>query len=717
MFDRIPSYFHSNISLFVLIIIGIIAGLIAYFQYRRTVPPISRFLQVFLGILRASAIGAILLLFFAPEITAIWQISERGELGILIDRSASMGLKEGTESRLDRALAAVEEILDRTGDQVKTILYAFDMDTIHLNSLTIDTTNLGTNIEKSINSIINSPNNIKDLIVLTDGNYTAGNNPIYSKNLNEIKVFTVGIGDTVDLPDLLVQDVKNNQIIYQNQPTEIKAYLMARGIDNQKVRVKLLEGKKVLQAKEIQMGKRGEMSIAEFQLTPKNTGLIQYRIEIQALLKEAVVKNNSYTISLNVLKGKVTVGLMSAGPGNENKFLQFILSNLNEIELKSSIYKKNNQYFLNRPEKIMDSLDVLILDNYPSFERRNSGFDNAIKKAVTSKIPTLLLVNKIPAGPAFKLLQSVFPIRSMKKNRSAIEIQPRPSITEKSLPLLSIFDSEDDANKFWNKIPPIIYKIGNVEFGPSVKILLENPGLSDKEDQGLPVIAVYEGRDRKSILMLGSGFWRWHFLLSEDQFYHDSWLTMIKNMIRWLDSKVSNKNVIISSPKKSYEVGENILLTTQVYDGAFNPVGDALIRTKITNPSSTFEIESEIVHAGNYEGNFIPMTAGKFEVETQAWRNDVKLGEDKIELVAIPVNQEFRDIKQNVLLLNQLAAMTGGTFIQVDQAKDLVNQLNFNVEIKTKEETMELWNRWPMLVLIIILLGTEWIIRKRKGLA
>ena len=433
MFDQIPSFFHSNISLFVLIIVGIVAGLIAYYQYRRTVPPISQFLQIFLGILRGLAIAAILLLFFAPEITAIWQISERGELAILIDRSASMGMEEESESRIDRALSATKKIVEKIDNQVNILLYAFDMDTIHLNSFELDTTNLGTNIERSINSVLKSSDNIKDLIVLTDGNYTAGDNPIHSRMLNEIRLFTVGIGDTIDPPDLLIPDVKTNQIIYQNQPTGIKAYIVARGIDDQKVRVKLLAGRKVLQAQEIQMGKRGETSIAEFELTPERVGLVQYRIEIETLPKEAVVKNNSFTVSMDVLKGKVKVGLFSASPGNENKFLQFVLSNLNEIDLKSSIIKKNNQYYFNRPEKILDSLDVLVLDNYPFSGSKNSGFDSALKKAAKTKIPTLVILSRVPSGPVLKTFQTIFPILSIKKSRSAIEMQPSPSITKKSI--------------------------------------------------------------------------------------------------------------------------------------------------------------------------------------------------------------------------------------------------------------------------------------------
>jgi hypothetical protein len=717
MFDRIPSYFHSNISLFILIIIGLIAGLFAYYQYRRTIPPISQSWQVVLAVLRTSSVASILLLFFAPEITAIWQSEEKRELAVLIDRSASMGITEGGNTRLNKAVAAARKIVESIKDQVDVTLYAFEMDTVKLNTLDVDTSSLGTNIENSLDAVIKSSTKIKDLILISDGNYTAGSNPIYLNRLNDVRVFCIGVGDTVDLPDLLVEDVKTNQIVYQNQPTEIKAYFVARGIDNQRAQVRLMHGRNILQAKEIQLGKRGETHITEFQLMPKLEGIVQYKIEIQALPNETIVRNNSYTISLDILKGKVRVGLLSTYPGNENKFLKFILSKLNEVELRSSVYKKGNQYYLNRPEKIMDSLDVLILDNYPSSGTNISGFDNAIKKAVRSNTPILVVISKFPSGPGLNLLRSIFPVGIVKKYQTPVETQPQLPLSEKSMPLLSVFETEDEANKFWSRIPPIRYEIQDIKFERPVTNLLEKKVKNNSIDQNQPIIVAYDGRNLKSILMLGSGFWRWHFLLAEDQVYHDSWQIMIKNMIRWLDSKASNKNVIISSPDKSYEVGQKISLTMQVYDGAFNPVGDALIITKISSPSSTFEIESEVVQDGNYEGYFVPMTSGKYLIEAEAWRNDVNLGKDQIELAVLPVNQEFTEIKQNTFLLNKLAARTGGLFMQIDQQDDLLNHLNLKSELKAEKETIELWNRWPMLIIIIILLGAEWFIRKRKGLA
>ena len=108
---------------------------------------------------------------------------------------------------------------------------------------------------------------------------------------------------------------------------------------------------------------------------------------------------------------------------------------------------------------------------------------------------------------------------------------------------------------------------------------------------------------------------------------------------------------------------------------------------------------------------------GRYNIRSEAWRNNIKLGTDDIELVVTTVNREFLNTKQNHRFLKRLAEKTGGKYFDEDDAGDLINYLNLKPEINRKSETMELWNRLPILLLIIFLLSLEWFIRKRKNLA
>jgi hypothetical protein len=715
--EQIPSYFHTNISFFVLLAAGILSGLFAYYQYRRTIPPIPQWLQIFLGIIRGMAIAGIFLLLFGPEITAIWKIKESGQLIIAIDKSASMGIRENNQDRLERALGIAENILDFSEDQISTVIYAFDTDTMRTVNLDIDTTRFGTNIENAITAITNAERSATNMILLTDGNFTVGENPLYSDYINRVKIYTIGFGDTVNLPDLLITDVKYNKIVYQNQPTEMQVHIMSPGIKDQQVTLGLKQGNRVIKARKIDIKGEQGITIATIDVVPEKTGLTQYQLEIQSLPVEAIRENNVYTVAMEVLKGKIQVGLLSGKADHESKFLRSVLGDLEDIEVNTSVFKKNRQYFLNKPDKILDSLDVLVLCNYSSDRLNDQRTANILQELSVQRIPTLILMGDPVTGTQLKSLKDFFPIQSIWQSNMPVETQVKPTIEGQLLPLLSIFEHSESEIKFWNLAPPIRYSYAEVKFQGPVKILLETQNLSNNKEMTQPVLSVYEDKGRKSILLLGAGFWRWHFMLAEDRIYRNSWQLILKNLVRWLDSGTTDNNVIITSDKKTYQEGENILLTTQVYDGSFHPVDNALIRTKVSGPSAAFELESEFVQKGQYEGSFIPMISGKYYIHAEAWKNDVILGEDNGELMVMPVNREFLKTKQDVPFLKKLAEKSGGKYFHENEAEKIKDVINIRPEIKAESTTIELWNRMPVLLAIIFLLSLEWFIRKRKGLA
>lgn len=477
MFEQIPSYFQINISFFILLAVGILSGLFAYFQYRQTIPPISKFLRIFLGILRGSAVACILLLLFAPEFTAIWQKTKSGQLIIAIDKSASMGLVERNQNRLTRSLNIAGNLIDRAHNQAELVIYGFDADTMQFKDLAIDTSRLGTNIDKSLSSIIKAEKNATDIVLITDGNFSLGDNPLYTDYVNRINVFTIGIGDTLDIPDLMITEVKSNRIVYQNKPTKIQVYVMSRGIDAQRHSLSMKQGNRTIQAKDLQLSGDGKILKVEFEVIPNKIGQNQYDFYLHTASGESITQNNYYTILMEVLKGKVKVGLLTAKPGYETKFLGQILSDQKDIHLHTSVAIKNGKYYIENPDKFIDSLDVSILYDYPrsqQIDKRTGQFINRLK---TRRIPALIILSENVNNSQLASLRNFFPLKSIRFSDQAIETQIKPSMEGELLPVLRIFEDDEMENKFWSSSPPIHYPYSDVRFESPVKILLQTSKL------------------------------------------------------------------------------------------------------------------------------------------------------------------------------------------------------------------------------------------------
>jgi hypothetical protein len=627
-----------------------------------------------------------------------------------------MGIIENNRNRLDRALEIANQIIDQTEKETQTVIYGFDVDTMRYTNLSIDTTTLGTNIDKSLRSIISSEKTATNLILISDGNFSIGDNPLYSDYLNQINLYAVGVGDTNELPDVMIAEVKSNKIVYQDKATQVQVYIMSRGIDSQRLNLSMKQDDRILQIKDSQVNADGKTSIVEFELIPEKVGLNQFDFSLQTIPGETIVNNNQYTISMEVLKGKIEVGLLASKAGYETKFLQYILSNQDDINFNMFVKLKSGKYYKSNPEKYVDSLDVVILYNFPSVAQAEPRESQLINRLKSHRIPALIILNQSISDKQLEILKNFFPIETIRISSNILETQVEPTASINQFPALSIFENDDESEKFWSICPPIQYPYSDILFSSTVKELLRTrKPLNDDVEH--PVLLAHESRGKKGILLLGLGFWRWTFLLSEDKVYQNSWQQMLKNIIRWLDTAALDKNVILSTRKKNYQVGDNILLSTQVYDGSFKFVNDGLIRTSVSGPSVSFELESSFIENGRYEGTFVPLVPGRYRIRTEAWRNNIKLGIDEIELIVTTVNREFLSTRQNYHFLKRLSEKSGGRYFNESEVGGLVSSLNLKPMLKREQETFELWNRWPFLLAIIFLLSLEWFVRKKKDLA
>jgi hypothetical protein len=712
MFDFFPSKVELNIHLLVIIFVICIGSTVAYFYYRKTIPPISLTWQILLGINRGIITSLLIIVLFTPEINVLWDKSVRKKILFMIDRSASMQITEKKIARIDRANFITKDILDKIKDEMNPVIYAFDIDTMRLKLPAAKTRDLATDIEGTLKKILNREKDLSALILITDGIFTQGDNPVYSTNLLRRKIYTLGIGDTNEIPDLAINEVIINKILYQNNPATVEVEVSSRGI-NTSASVFLKQNEKVLDAKKVDLKDDGSLIPVSFTFKPEKLGLVEYKIEAEKLAQEEITKNNSYITSVEVLKEKVKVGIIATKPDYDIKFIRQILQAKKDINVTTSVKRTGLYTFLSDFKSTLDSADVLILYNYPDFNVAQQDLNQVTEKINRSNLPLLIIINEPLFRNQISFISTIFPILSFQSSGATISTQVQMAREMNLSSILKIYETEEDNTKFWMKCPPVEYLFSQVEFEKECKVLLETAGLSGNK----PVLISYQGKGRKRLLLLGAGFWRWKFQLMEDQQFHDGWETILYNMIRWLAAGGNYENIIISSRKKIYQIGETVNLDIQVYDGSYNPVPEAQVRLKVFTQKDTFEIESEEIGKGNYRAKFVPLQRGGYKISATAWKNDINLGGGTFHMISIPVNNEFLYTKQDSQFLQKLAARTGGKYFSEKNYLEIINSLDRSAQIVRSSKTIELWNRISLVIIIILLLSLEWYIRKRKDLA
>ncbi|MCK5739031.1 hypothetical protein KAH55_07615, partial [bacterium] len=93
-----------------LFLLVLTAVFFSMFVYRRTNPPVSKGLKRFLTGCRMMTLFLIIFLLFKPVLSLKWLRSQKSQVAILIDNSASLQL---TDAAGDRA-AQVQQVLDKS---------------------------------------------------------------------------------------------------------------------------------------------------------------------------------------------------------------------------------------------------------------------------------------------------------------------------------------------------------------------------------------------------------------------------------------------------------------------------------------------------------------------------------------------------------------------------------------------------------------------------
>ena len=68
-------------------------------------------------------------------------------------------------------------------------------------------------------------------------------------------------------------------------------------------------------------------------------------------------------------------------------------------------------------------------------------------------------------------------------------------------------------------------------------------------------------------------------------------------------------------------------------------------------------------------------------------------------------------------LLRQLAEETGGRYYPADRALDVAKDMVYSASGATVVERKDLWDMPVLLGLLLLALGTEWALRRRRGVA
>jgi hypothetical protein len=129
-------------------------------------------------------------------------------------------------------------------------------------------------------------------------------------------------------------------------------------------------------------------------------------------------------------------------------------------------------------------------------------------------------------------------------------------------------------------------------------------------------------------------------------------------------------------------------------------------------------MEWTVEHDGEYRARFTPSEDGLYKVSvggTTANSTDVGRGNTSVRVA--PSDREYFDAAMRAPLLERIAEETEGRFYRAKDVSQLPDAITYSGKGITVVEERELWDMPINLLLLLGLMGTEWLYRRARGLA
>ncbi|HEV2292704.1 MAG TPA: glutamine amidotransferase [Tepidisphaeraceae bacterium] len=226
------------------------------------------------------------------------------------------------------------------------------------------------------------------------------------------------------------------------------------------------------------------------------------------------------------------------------------------------------------------------------------------------------------------------------------------------------------------------------------------------------------GQGRVGALLVGD-LWRWGLRRPADGEFdmEKSWRQTIRRLVADVPERVG----LMIAPSDHAEDQEGTLkLTVAVRDAAHAPLDNAAVTVRVTGPdgkSVDLTAEPSARESGMYEAAYVPRQPGAYRVQAMVAAADgSEVGNAATGWTSDPAAEEFRDLKPNRALLEQLAGATGGQTVEAAKIEPFVATLPTRHAQITEPHIRPAWHQPWVFALATVCLCAEWGLRRWKGM-
>ncbi len=683
--------------------------------------------------IRIAAAAALLTILGEPASRMLLERTESPGVAVLVDTSTSMGISDRL-GRRNETLAAVwtSDAFNtiRARDRVLGFRFAEDLSPLPEDrDGFLETDGVATDIGAALAFVKNGSRTgrFAAAILVSDGNFTGGRDPLRVAEDIDVPLYTVGIGDTLDARDISVSRLTVNEVAYAGSNVPVEVVVSGRGYGRVRVPVTLREAGRILQSREIVLDERDGNRTVVFHVAPDSVGLHRYQVELPALDGEVTATNNRRVFAIKVLKSDLRILYLEGAPRADMGFLRRTLERDASVDLTSIVFRPDGTtYPESMPASRKDwfSYDLLILGSV-DYERMRP-WAHMLVSFVEERGGGLIALGGPRSfetgGYAGTAIGNLLPfeIAAMASGMTGKNFVPELTADGLAHPVTRLGDDPAESQRRWAELPPLpeMNPVGRAKRGATV--LVSNPAMRTGQGDA-PVIAVHRYGQGSVLGIAAHGLWHWDLMMWGSGGTNAAYERFWNNAVRWITVREGSRRIRVASDKLQYQGGEGIRFDGQIYDENYRPVAHADLSVTVRSEQEeedTVQLNLSPTEQGRgrYAGRLQFLPAGAYTFEATAALKGVTMGTDRGRFVVGEAGAEYERTRMNQKLLVQLADMTGGRFYLPSEIGRMVEDVDLDEVTVQETHILTLWDHPVVLMLLLGLIVAEWLMRRNIGM-
>jgi len=748
LYERGTIDFHPLWPSWITVILIIAALWGSYLLYRRLTASLAGFWRYGLTALRASAFLLILFIFMQPVLQIHSVVPQQNFVAIAYDFSKSMEIKDGDDgqSRLEveKQILRPDDnpVLEALESKYKLRYFRFSGSAERSGSFPgeLRRGNI-TDIENSLSQISEELSTVPlaGIVLITDGADNRSNDlpGLLSRfRARGIPIYSVGIGSEHFARDVEIVRVTAPGTVLKGTVVEAEVAIRSSGYPGQSAILTVTDQGNRLESREIVLGRNGEVKIFKVKLSGPLAGPRVFDFSLDPLPGENVVQNNKRSVMVRFQDDQPKILYIEGEPRWEHGSLRRAVQADENLHLVSMVRQAEGNFLYQGVESPGDLDAGFPVDREELFRYRGlilgsveSSFftldqQRMISDFVSRRGGGFIMLGGRSAyaqgGYAETPIEDMLPLRLTGTGGAApefynLEFKVRLTDYGEQHPVCRLSLQEDLNRKRWEEAPAL--RGFSATAGPKPGATVLARGIVPENRNLNPVILAFQrfGRGR-AVSFTAASSWLWRM----EQDYEDNFHALFwRQMLRWLVTDVPDP-VNISVRNRTYSPDETAVFQIEANDAAFMPLNNVRVSTYVEAPSgqrTTVPMDWESEQDGNYSGTFKPSEEGIHRVYSEVFRGNESLGSAETQFRVSESAEEFHQASMNSGLLRRLSQETGGRYYPADDLSTLADDISYTETGVSRLEEKDLWDMPFLFLLLIGLISTEWILRKRKGLS